>query len=221
MGKFIDITGNIYGKLTVTKRDIEYQGKETKWICKCECGNIKTIRGADLKNGKIKSCGCLIKTNVYTFKNDFVECLLKDGRTFIFDTDDYELIKNHTWYINSENYVQSTVNNKSLKLHRLIMKPDEKEYVDHINHDTLNNRKYNLRIVTNSENTQNRGTPSNNTSGVKGVIWKKKNNCWEARITHNGKRIHLGCFYDLEEAKKVRQKAEIEYFGEYRYKGGK
>jgi hypothetical protein len=220
MGKFIDLTGRCYGKLQATEKDGRYNGKEIKWICKCECGNYTSVRGADLRGGKTSSCGCLIKSNAYNIKNNYAECIMKDGKRFKIDLDDYEKIKKYTWHVNSENYIQTTVNNKTIKLHRFIMNPNNSEYIDHINHDTLDNRKINLRKCSNSENLQNRGTPRNNTSGVKGVIWKKKNQIWEARITCNGKRIHLGCFTDLEEAKKVREKAEIQYFGEFRYKGG-
>ena len=54
---FIDITGNIYGSLTVQRKSIT-KSKRTMWDCICECGTTKTIRGEHLKNGKIKSCGC-------------------------------------------------------------------------------------------------------------------------------------------------------------------
>ena len=57
----IDIIGQEYGRLTV----IEYSGKDKNknslWVCKCDCGNEKTIRGSHLKNGGIRSCGCLNK----------------------------------------------------------------------------------------------------------------------------------------------------------------
>jgi hypothetical protein len=220
VGNFIDLTNNKYGKLKVIKRDDSYHEKEIKWICLCDCGNYTSVRGVDLREGKTKSCGCLIKTNRFIVKDNYVECIMKDDICFKVDLDDYDLIKEYTWHISSENYVQTTVNRKTVKLHRLIMKPDKNEYIDHINHDTLDNRKMNLRKCSNSENTQNRKTPKNNTSGVKGVTWKKKNQCWEARITANGKRLYLGCFKDLEEAKSVRKEAEIKYFGEFRYKGG-
>lgn len=58
MGAFTDISGRKYGKLTVLQR-AENRGKQTFWRCKCECGNVKDIRGGDLKNGKIISCGCV------------------------------------------------------------------------------------------------------------------------------------------------------------------
>lgn len=63
--KFIDLTGNKYGKLTVISRGDDYvspSGKRyTCWKCLCECGNTVNIRGARLKNGTTRSCGCLQK----------------------------------------------------------------------------------------------------------------------------------------------------------------
>lgn len=60
MGKFIDLTGQKFGRLTVIKR-VENKGKNTYWLCKCDCGNIKSVRVDSLKNGSIKSCGCYQK----------------------------------------------------------------------------------------------------------------------------------------------------------------
>lgn len=58
MGKFIDLTGQKFGRLTVIER-AENRGKQTYWLCKCECGNEVIVRGGSLKNGTTKSCGCL------------------------------------------------------------------------------------------------------------------------------------------------------------------
>lgn len=56
--KLVDLTGSRYGKLVV----VEYAGKDkngyTTWLCRCDCGNEKIIRGSKLKDGDIKSCGC-------------------------------------------------------------------------------------------------------------------------------------------------------------------
>lgn len=56
---FVDLTGMKFGKLTA----FEYVGKSsdgrTMWLCRCECGDEKAIRGHDLRNGRTKSCGCL------------------------------------------------------------------------------------------------------------------------------------------------------------------
>ena len=56
--KKIDITGKIYGRLTVLKFD-EKSNKWSRWICKCECGKEKSILGTHLRYGRIRSCGCL------------------------------------------------------------------------------------------------------------------------------------------------------------------
>ncbi len=62
MGKKIDLTGKLFGRLVVLKEDLirNTHGK-ILWQCHCICGNTKTIRGEDLKSGAIKSCGCLQK----------------------------------------------------------------------------------------------------------------------------------------------------------------
>jgi hypothetical protein len=58
MGRFINLTGQKFGKLTVIERT-KNQGKHTVWVCKCECGNIVKVRSTNLITGNTKSCGCL------------------------------------------------------------------------------------------------------------------------------------------------------------------
>lgn len=55
--KFIDLTGQKYGRLTVIAR-AENKGKQTMWLCRCECGKEKVVNGYYLKGGQIQSCGC-------------------------------------------------------------------------------------------------------------------------------------------------------------------
>lgn len=65
MAKLIDLVGNRYEKLEVIKRDEDYISPngvhQSRWICRCDCGNIKTISGSALRKGSTKSCGCLKK----------------------------------------------------------------------------------------------------------------------------------------------------------------
>lgn len=61
-GKLKDMTGEKYGKLTVLKFS-HMRGKHSYWLCKCDCGNLATVRADGLKRGTTKSCGCLIKNN--------------------------------------------------------------------------------------------------------------------------------------------------------------
>lgn len=59
MPKFIDLTGEIFGRLTVIRRG-ENSGKKTGWHCRCDCGNETNIPASHLANGHTKSCGCLV-----------------------------------------------------------------------------------------------------------------------------------------------------------------
>ena len=60
MSKCIDLTDNKYGRLTVLHKDNERKSNSgSYWICKCDCGNIKSIKSSSLRRGEIQSCGCL------------------------------------------------------------------------------------------------------------------------------------------------------------------
>lgn len=89
--------------------------------------------------------------------------------------------------------------------------------VDHINGNTHDNRKENLRACTRQENSMNQGMRSDNTSGYKGVLWYHYNGVdkWQASIQVNKKKISLGYYEKLEEAIEARKNAEERYFGEY------
>ena len=57
MGKFIDLTGQKYNKLTVIEK-VESKNSHSQWRCLCECGNETIVSSDKLKNGHTKSCGC-------------------------------------------------------------------------------------------------------------------------------------------------------------------
>lgn len=83
--------------------------------------------------------------------------------------------------------------------------------VDHINHDRLDNRIDNLRLVSNQENHKNRSKSPRNTSGVTGVYWHKQKNKWHAKIKSNGKNKHIGYFTNKADAIAARRAAEKKY----------
>lgn len=60
MSKFIDITGQKFNMLTVISRAENAPNGVARWNCVCDCGNKTVVRGANLKNGAVKSCGCLV-----------------------------------------------------------------------------------------------------------------------------------------------------------------
>jgi len=63
MGKYIDITGQKFNKLTVISKIENSSSKKARWLCKCDCGNFTEVSGDNLRNGSVKSCGCLIVYN--------------------------------------------------------------------------------------------------------------------------------------------------------------
>ncbi len=75
--------------------------------------------------------------------------------------------------------------------------------IDHIDGNPLNNRINNLRECTRGENEYNKSLIASNRSGVKGVYWNKKCSRWHARVRHNGKRLNLGVYKDIEDAKEA------------------
>lgn len=100
---------------------------------------------------------------------------------------------------------------------RVILGMDETDTrkSDHENCNTLDNRRRNLRIATNSQNGANRERLSNNTSGYKGVSWDKRRRKWHAYIYFNKKQIHLGFFDTAEQAYEAYCAAAIRLHGEF------
>lgn len=238
MGKFIDLTDQRFGRLTVICIDdnISDNGK-IFWKCKCDCGNYKSILSTSLTRKKhgTQSCGCLHKEivskrmkeirqkyNIYDLDSyEYGLCYDEEKRyCWKFDKEDYNLIVGFYWnYKDGYAYANSTENKGSVSMHRLVMgcqRFDEK-YVDHINHDRFDNRKHNLRICTNFQNNANKGLRKDNTSGYTGVVLDKRTNKWIAQIIIDRKHIHLGVFKEKEDAIKARKEAEEKYYGEFSY----
>ena len=179
----------------------------------------------NLRNGATTSCGCVRKErvkethkkyNTYDLTGEYGIGYDCNGKEFYFDIEDFGKIKDYYWLV-SNGYVVTNARDtkKTISMHRLVMNASEGTEIDHILHQTNDNRKSQLREITHSQNCINRRIKSTNTSGVTGVCWHKANNKWQARITVNGKRINLGLFDDLEDAIEARLKAELEIFGEY------
>lgn len=99
-------------------------------------------------------------------------------------------------------------------LHRAVTGAAPHVIVDHINGNTLDNRRANLRIVTAEENARNLGPSQiNSPAGAIGVGWHAGRGKWQASIRVAGKLKHLGLFVDVEAAKAARRIAEIELWG--------
>lgn len=110
-------------------------------------------------------------------------------------------------------YLQCSIDGKPYKLHRLAWLYVHGEWpadqIDHINHNTSDNRLCNLRVVSCAQNHQNRARKTNSASGYLGVTWHKRDHCWQAYLEVNGKAIHLGSYKTLMDAVTARQHAEL------------
>lgn len=96
--------------------------------------------------------------NDYIIKGNYIYISLYNSNGLVIaqtkiDKEDYDKVKCYKWTLTSENYVMNKAS--GILLHRLIMNCPDDKVVDHINHDTLNNTKSNLRIVSRSENCRN------------------------------------------------------------------
>ena len=180
MGKLVDLTGQKFGKLTVLRRE-GCKGPYPAWRCKCDCGNETVVRGTSLKRGNTKSCGCLqherkrLKPeNKAIYKDDYYEVYNDKGDYFTIDKKDYSSIRPYRWHRDSLGYWATLVDEKRIRLHNFLL-PNINGIVDHANRDKSNNRRFNLRVATHSQNTANGTRQGNNTSGTIGVSWDKFN----------------------------------------------
>ena len=139
------------------------------------------------------------------------------NKEFYFDLEDYDKIKDYTWFENilSSGYSRLDAYNpstrKTIGMHYLL----GCKYYDHIDRNPLNNRKTNLRFATSQENARNRGVSKRNSSGFIGVHFDKEKNKWRSGITINYEHIRLGYFVNKDDAIRARLDAEAKYFGEF------
>lgn len=155
---------------------------------------------------------------------------LTQGQVALVHMDDYERINANGWFatwcperrtfraarwspfVNGKRHV--------IWMHREVLglSPDEPLQGDHIDQDTLNNCRNNLRVVTQSQNLMNRSKFRNKRSKYKGVSWKNREQKWYVRIFVDKRVITLGYFPpdQEDEAGKAYAEAAAKYHGEFR-----
>lgn len=227
-----DLTGKIFGKLTVLCQADDYvnpSGRHfAKWRCQCNCEqkNIIETTTMCLLRGNTTSCGCYQKErtaethrkhNDYEIQEDYVIMYTHKGEPFYVDLDDFWRVRDICWCIGNGGYIYGQKSGKFYELHRFVMNCPDDAYVDHIHgSNTLyDNRKSNLRIVTPSQNSINQKKSSRNKSGVVGVYQQRGSKKWIAQISKENKKFYLGIFDTFDDAVKARKEAELEYFGEF------
>lgn len=133
------------------------------------------------------------------------EIVTSKGEVILVDDSDHEFASAITWSVH-RGYVRADFVVKGerirLRLHRYLLglPPEDTREVDHINGNPLDNRRSNLRVCTRAENSRNRRIGRNNTSGYKGVHFRRQRNKWKAAIKINNKERCLGLFATPEMA---------------------
>lgn len=145
--------------------------------------------------------------------------LTQDKVTLVDDKDYNRLMKMGSWSalaIRPDYWVATTRHNGGrVSIHRIILDAPDHLQVDHINHDTLDNRRCNLRLCTRSQQQANRVKRLGASSKYKGVYWHKWGKQWMASIRVNGKLIYLGLFKDEEDGARAYNVAAHKHFGEF------
>ena len=242
MKRFMDLTGQRFGRLTVLERaeDVRYPSPTRKkgilkvhWLCRCDCGTEKVIAASHLRSGKVISCGCYQreitrkqagiakKHNAYVIHDNYVIFYTSKNEPFLVDIEDFGKVRKYCWSFNSNGYLITRIKGKTISLHSYLtglVGHKGKTLADHQYGNTFDNRRSMLREVTRSQNTMNSAMRSDNTSGVTGVSWSKKAQKWAAQLYFQGKQHHLGYFDTIEEATVARHAAEDKYFGEYSFR---
>lgn len=146
---------------------------------------------------------------------------LTQGFFTIIDKDDFEKVSQFNWQVgirpNGRKYARKSPRTPGEeKLHRFIMNPPRNKEIDHINCDTLDNRKCNLRICDRAENRKNTVKQKGNfSSKYKGVHWIAKRNRWMSQIVVNKKKITIGDFSTDIEGAYAYDRAALKYHGEF------
>lgn len=214
-------------RLTVIQQTDDYVERNgvhrARWICECSCEGHNQIvaLGKDIRNGNTKSCGCLkIELLVHRSKKENLSDLsgeygiiwsTNSNQEIYFDLHDAEKILSYTWYINVYGYPETHIDGKAITMHKLL----GYNFPDHHNRNKLDNRRQNLILCSQQENSRNRSIRSDNNSGFTGVYFHVKNNKWVAYINPGSGMKYLGSFENKQEAIKERLKAENKYFGDF------
>lgn len=143
---------------------------------------------------------------------------ISKGMYTIVDDEDFEFLSQFRWCARGRNdryYARCYQRNvpRGIGMHKMLLNPPPGFGVDHINRDTLDNRRSNLRIATVGQNNFNKWTKKK----FKGVFWRKDKNRWAATIGANRKTYHLGYFKSDIDAALAYDEAARNLHGEFAY----
>lgn len=168
--------------------------------------------------GTVRRTSCKRKLNDYTGS----VCLLISGGWTLVDVEELPLLLRYNWRIVRVGRrrlprVAATIGGEMIYLHRFLLAPLPSFVVDHVNRTPLDNRRRNLRIVTQRENTENSEGQQNGSSRFKGVAWTTKRQKWTVFVGRKANRHLLGAFDCEIEAAQAYNRWVLEHFGAFAY----
>lgn len=208
MSKRLDLTGDQYGRLTVIK-EFEQKGYTRRWLCKCDCGNEKTVAMNQLRTGKTQSCGCLNKERT-SAKNSLDLSGKRFGKLKVLRRSDKKHKTNKVvWEClcdcgNSVDVLSTylttgdTTSCGCLKGEKLQNFNKENLTVDDVFIPLLNSK-----------------VRADSTTGIKGVTFNERTQKYRATIALKGKRIYLGEYVNKSDAVQARIDGEEKYHKPY------
>ena len=215
----IDLTGQVFGRLKVISKAKSDNAGRSRWNCICTYDdNEITVIGYNLTHGLTKSCGCLKhekgiirrKRKVYDKSKERLRTIWKHMKERCYNSNNTDYI----YYGDKGVKICQEWLDDFMNFYNLAMAND---YADNLSIDRINgNGNYepsNCRWVSMTIQARNREVRKNSISGINCISFNKEKNKWQIGIGVNGKRIHLGYRYTLEEAIQVRKEAEIKYWG--------
>ena len=146
---------------------------------------------------------------------------LTHNKFALVDDSDYEFLSQYKWHVTKKGYAARNAylgggrlkpKRKTIYMHNLII---DAPYVDHINRNSLDNRRSNLRQCTHKENMWNKSIYSCNKTGFKGVHFNKRDKKYQANIRVEGKLKWLGYHENAIDAANAYDKAAKKYFGAF------
>ena len=140
---------------------------------------------------------------------------LTQSKVTLVEDGDFEFLSQYRWYANlvyDKWYARTSMGTGKIYMHQLLLRATE---VDHINGDSLDNRRSNLRSATRSQNAANRAKAGGMTSQYKGVSWDKANQKWRSTIMVDYKQVSLGRFESEHDAALAYNIKAFELYGEF------
>jgi hypothetical protein len=154
-------------------------------------------------------------------EGDLAYVPLGNGPDAVIDAAAAHLVEHRNWSMATTGYARTGVyvgggeKDQTVLMHRHIVGATASEHVDHIDGDKLNNRRSNLRVCSRSQNLANRGVPTTNKTGFKGVSICKQTRSFRAQLKVNGEVFRIGRFKTAKEAALAYDQVAKKHLGEF------